>query len=115
MLSSDNFVIRNLVSNSIPILKTSFEGSIDYWMVTKFIPCGELGSDDSFHTIEGWNVTEKIDNILLGGDIMQRVYDHINSSPLMKIKLHKDCKYIYFTNSSQNKINPLQDVVRSNK
>lgn len=113
MLSSDNLVIRNLVSNSIPILKTSFEGSVDYWMIVRFTPCGELGSDESLHFIEGWNITEKIDNIFLGADLMQRVYDHINSSPLLKVKLHKDCKFIYFTNS-QNKKNPLQDVIRGN-
>jgi hypothetical protein len=110
MLSSDNLLIRNLCNEGIPVLKTEFCGHIDYWMTTKFVPAGELGADEWYHTVEGYNITETINGVFLGSDLAQRIMDFVSQNPLIKLKLHKDCKYMYFTSSSKNKINPIANV-----
>lgn len=107
MLSSDHILIKGLCSEGIPVLKTEFCGEIDYWMTVKFSPAGELGSDDNHHLIEGYCITSIIDGTFLSTDLLQRVMDFIGQNPLLKLKMHGECKYIYFTSSSKNKVNPL--------
>lgn len=112
MQKSDAGLIKLLVSNGFKILKLEKEASVfEYWVVVSFTASGEMGQDNTFHSLEGYNITDVLNNSIITDDLEARVYTEVEAAPLIKVKIHSGYRFEFFLSYTHK--NPLSKINRN--